>query len=111
MKNHKKVNPRVTAEEAELNGVIIHTKHGLGRVCTKCGKRKDTKKVGELFLCKSCATGGVVTYEKTLSYKNRFVCPCGNQEEVIKSSSCKTCGKMLCGLCGDYCTDHLGDKK
>jgi hypothetical protein len=110
MKNHKKVNPRISAEEAELNGVEIHTKHGIGRNCTKCGKRKDTKKVGELFLCKTCREGAG-TYVRTLGYENRFVCPCGNQELVENASTCKTCGKMLCGLCGDYCTDHLGGKK
>jgi hypothetical protein len=110
MKNPKKVNPRITAEEIELNGVEVHTKHGIGKNCSKCGKRKDTKKIGELFLCTSCRTGQSV-YTSTLNWKNEFKCGCGNLEEVEKASTCKTCGKMLCGLCGDYCTDHLGEKK
>jgi hypothetical protein len=97
-------------EEAFVEKNEGNTGHTKGKICDKCKKQKPTKKVGNEFLCKDCREGAG-TYIRTLGYENLFVCPCGNQEEVIKSSSCKTCGKMLCGLCGDYCTDHLGEKK
>ena len=88
---------------------VVHTNHGKGEFCDKCGKKKDTRKVGTLYLCVSCRIGSA-TYERTLLYKNEFICWCGNIREVEGASTCKTCGKMLCGLCGDYCKDHLGDK-
>lgn len=83
------------------------SRHGLGEFCDKCEKKKDTKKVGKLYLCKSCRAGAG-TYIRTLSYKNQFGCWCGNIREVENAPTCKVCGKMLCGLCGDYCKDHLG---
>jgi NADH pyrophosphatase NudC (nudix superfamily) len=42
------------AERDALFPEEIPTKHGSGRFCTKCGKKKDTKKVGKIFLCKKC---------------------------------------------------------
>lgn len=30
------------------------TKHGRGKVCSECGKKKDTKKIGNRFLCLDC---------------------------------------------------------
>ena len=31
---------------------------------------------------------------------------CGKIISVSSEFSCKTCGRMLCGECGEFCEDH-----
>jgi hypothetical protein len=35
---------------------------------------------------------------------------CSNNTTVDSPHTCKTCGRMLCGMCGEYCKEHLSKK-
>lgn len=49
---HKKNQKIVRDNSTELDSKP--SQHGKGKVCSKCGGRKDTKKVGSKFFCKEC---------------------------------------------------------
>lgn len=62
MKNHSKNNvlplsvytdKRIGSSGPDFDEIHI-SNHGNGKLCTKCSKRKETKKVGKDFLCKEC---------------------------------------------------------
>lgn len=46
-------NNNLTKEEIQIITGRV-SKHGKGKVCDKCGKRKKTKKVGRRYLCDTC---------------------------------------------------------
>ena len=35
---------------------------------------------------------------------------CSNNTTVESEHTCKTCGRMLCGSCGEFCKDHAPNK-
>lgn len=36
---------------------------------------------------------------------------CPNITTIQSPYICKTCGRMLCGWCGEYCADHKPEEK
>lgn len=96
----------MTVYTVNLEDDVKVSRHGRGGFCDGCGKKKDTKKVGKSYLCVTCRTGSHISVIEP--YENTMKCWCSNTKPVAEAKTCKTCGAMICGLCGDYCENHLG---
>lgn len=96
-------------KKSEDTFVEKETKHRKGRLCSKCFQRKDTEKIGELYICATCKEGKEIK-RNSFVYVNSFQCWCGNIRPVETANTCESCGKMICGLCGNRCKDHLETK-
>jgi len=78
-----------------------------GEYCDDCGARakgKSHARVGKQFLCENCRKKHNNVWE---GLSSRMGCGnCSNITSVSSKFSCKVCGRMLCGECGEYCKDH-----